>query len=240
MLTPEKFLYSDSIIMKTFFKILFIFFVASVFITFLGCKKNEVKKKKTYLVKVGGTSITRADFEKAFEIHKTAYDYEVIKKPEVMKKALTIFLRETIEEMTLLERAKELGIDICEKELEKAIKKITKDYPEGEFEKTLLESAISYNEWKKQLKNRLIMEKVIENDLTGKIKISPDDIKAYRKKHFAGSKKSGKDNAAINMLIMERLKRKKTEEKYRKWVENLQKKYTVNINDTEWKGIIGS
>ncbi len=224
--------------MKTFFKILFL--AIFVFIAFSGCKKNEVKKKKTYLVKVGETSITKADFEKAFEIHKTAYDYEVIKKPRVIKKAMMVFLRETIDEMTLLERARELGIDVSGKELEKAIKKITKDYPKGEFEKTLLESAISYNEWKKELKNRLIMEKVIKNDLTDKIKISSDDIKKYRKKHFSGAKKSQKNDAAINRLIMERLKRKKTEEKYRNWVEQLQKKYTVDINDTQWKGIIGS
>ena len=44
-----------------------------------------------------------------------------------------------------------------------AAAEIKKDYPEDTFEKTLLEFAVSYESWETRLRNRLLMEKVVDS-----------------------------------------------------------------------------
>ncbi len=54
--------------------------------------------------------------------------------------------------------------------------------PEGEFEETLLESAVSYDTWENRLKIRLIIEKVIDHELKAKATISSEDISEFYEK----------------------------------------------------------
>ena len=89
-----------------------------------------------------------------------------------------------IEEMILQKRAEELNIEISDAEVEKAIADIKRDYPEGVFEQTFLEHAVSYNSWKKGLKIRLLMKKVVAKELEEQITITPEDISKYYREHY--------------------------------------------------------
>jgi FKBP-type peptidyl-prolyl cis-trans isomerase (trigger factor) len=67
--------------------------------------------------------------------------------------------------MIILERAEELGLSISSDEIQKVVSEIKSDYPEDTFEKALLEFAVSYESWEARLKNRLLMQKVVDNEL---------------------------------------------------------------------------
>ncbi|HAO20693.1 MAG: hypothetical protein BWK80_39325 [Desulfobacteraceae bacterium IS3] len=198
-----------------------------------GCTNPDSAQKDTYLIRAGNSRITISDFNKSFESAKTAYHYDALQDPAILKSVRTELLKQLAERAILTERAGELRIDVSEAELEKAVLSAKEGYPDGEFEKTLLESAVSYDSWKTELKHRLLMEKVIEKDLEQEMNITAEDITKYNAENK--EKKLISDEMMVKLL-----KKKKAEAAYPAWIEQLQKKYKVEINETEWKKIADS
>ena len=207
-----------------------------------ACKQKDTDLGKEVLIRVNDRVTTVLDFNNAFEIAKIAYEDNIKEQPEDLKKAQIRLLNELTVEMILLERAEELGISITEAELEKAVSAIKSDYPEGEFEKTLLEFAVSYDSWKERLRNRLILEKVIESELTNQITITPEDISEYYQKNYESrdeESESVQKSEDINEAIVKQLRRQKTEEAYNSWIEDLKAQYAIEINKDQWEKITG-
>ena len=224
--------------MKSIYKVALI--ISSLLIVCIlgGCADSGSHRDTEYLIRLGDRVVTVFDFTKAFEISKTAYPYDIMKNPKLGKEAQLRLLNQMIEEMILLERAKELQIYISDSELEESIADIKADYPEGVFEETLLEHAVSYHSWKERLKNRLIKEKVISEELEANITITHDDISKYYKEHYRKeSLQSGLEDKSE--LIIKNLRRKKAEEAYTSWIKDLQTRYTIEINRTQWEKIFG-
>jgi len=207
-----------------------------------ACEQKDTDLGKEVLIRVNDRVTTVLDFNNAFEIAKIAYEDNIKEQPEDLKKAQIRLLNELTVEMILLERAEELGISITEAELEKAVSAIKSDYPEGEFEKTLLEFAVSYDSWKERLRNRLILEKVIEAELTNQITITPEDISEYYQKNYENrdeESESVQNSEDINEAIVKQLRRQKTEEAYNSWIEDLKAQYAIEINKDQWEKITG-
>ena len=144
--------------------------------------------------------------------------------------------------MVILERAQELEISVSDDELQKAVSEIKSDYPEGEFEQTLIESAVSYDSWRGQLKTRLTIEKVIDAELKNRITISAEDIAQHYKKNYQDQgiePDSAQSSQDINEAIVMQLRREKAEQAYNAWVEDLKAKYVIEINSEQWDEITG-
>jgi hypothetical protein len=133
--------------------------------TLVGCSDFEHKQKDEYFIKVGSRTITVAEFNKAFEIAKNAYSNNRIRKTDIAREARLRLIQQMTEEMILLQRAEELGITVTDSQVEKALKDIKKDYPDNVFQETLLEYAVPYQSFTEGLKTRLIMEKVITQNI---------------------------------------------------------------------------
>lgn len=208
----------------------------------LGCEEF-IENGNEYLIRVGHHEVTVSDFHKAFEVAKAAYPHNALQKPGVYKKAQVRLLNQMTEELILLERAKELNISVTDQELKKAVDRVKGDYPDDVFEETLLEYAVTYQAWKKGLRTRMLMEKVVARELGDRIVIDPDDVARYYKESYQKNQlnsditKSSKD---INEKIVEHLRRQKTEAAYKQWVEKIQKRYTIEINKIQWEKIISS
>jgi parvulin-like peptidyl-prolyl isomerase len=146
-------------------------------------------------------------------------------------------------EMIILERAEELGIYVTDEEVEKAVADIKQDYPEDTFEKTLLEFAVSYASWEARLRNRLLMEKVIDSELESKIVITSEDIANYYENNVK-AQRSDLDSETkmedINEMMIKNLRQQKMEEAYKKWIKELKQRYTIEINSIQWEKISGS
>ena len=214
-----------------------------LFLFMSACDQKEPDLRKEVLIRVGDRNLTVLEFNNAFEIAKIAYDDDLKEQPEDLRQAQIKLLHELTVEMILLDEAQKMGISVTDAELEKAVDEVKSDYPKGEFEKTLLEYAVSYDSWKSRLKNRLIMDKVIDEELTGKITITPDDISEYYQNHYQGKdseSESGSTSEDINKTIVDQLRRQKAEENYQAWIESLKAKYPVEINSDLWEKITGS
>jgi len=208
-----------------------------------GCTDPKKGSGNEYLIRVGDRSFTILEFNEAFEIVKTNYQHNALLETEVLKEARLNFLREKTEQMILLERAEELGIEIGEEELNKVLEEIKKDYPDGVFEKMLVERAISYRLWVNGLRERLVMEKVIALDLKPKGKVTVKDIADYYEMNYSGGdlkKDLEKEAEKANELVMDELKRRKTEAAYTNWIKELQSKYLIEINQAGWEKMLRS
>jgi hypothetical protein len=208
-----------------------------------GCGDKDSRLQNEVLIRVADRTLTVLDFNEAFEISKIAFAGNTGEQPEDLREAQFRLLNELILEMILLERAHEVGINVTDIELEKAVAAIKSDYPAGEFESTLLEFAVPYETWKNRLKTRMIMEKVIEKELENQITITPEDISEHYKKNFQGQKSESDStpNAVdITEIIVKQLRREKAEEGYNAWIEALKAKYEIEINREQWEKISGS
>jgi len=208
-----------------------------------SCPKPESKDQDEYLIRIGERVVTVLDFHKAFEIAEVAFPHNVLQDSSALKDAKIRLLNQMTEEMVLLERAKELDISILESEFEKNVAEIKSDYPEGVFEEILLEYAVSYESWKKGLKTRMLIEKLIEKELSAQIVITADDISRYYDKNYKASNfklDSVNRSKDLNEKIVKHLRRKKIEEIYKSWIEQIHKRFSIEINEKQWEKILSS
>ena len=234
---------SCSGMIERYLKTLWLIGSFSFLFLFLGCGEKDPGLGNEVLIRVGDRVVTVLDFNEAFEISEIAFAHGSSEQSEDLRKAQLRFLNELILEMILLERADEIGISVTDIELEGAVAAIKSDYPSGEFEKSLLEFAVSYETWESRLKTRLIMEKVIEKELENRITITPEDIAAHYKKNFQGKKSEFESTPAsgdIHEIIVKQLRREKAEERYKTWIEELKTNYKIEIDNEQWEKIAGS
>jgi hypothetical protein len=210
-------------------------------VALVGCADSETDFENEYLIRLGDRVVTVLDFNEAFEIAKTAYPHNIRSDSEDLRKAKLRLLNQMIVETILLERADELGIQISEAAVQKAVAAIKNDYPEGVFEETLLEFAVSYKTWEDRLRVRLIMEKVVDQELKDQIVITPEEISRFYEDKYKAQNLGApdKDSKDINEAIIENLRRKKLEEAYQAWIKELKARYTIDINKAQWKRITG-
>jgi parvulin-like peptidyl-prolyl isomerase len=216
---------------------------AAIVFALIGCTGHDTGTGDEYLIRIGERVVTVADFNRAFEIAKTAYTHNSLQNPEDTKDAQLRLLNQMTEELVLLQRAGELGIGVSDEELEKAVEKIKADFPDDAFEQTLLEYAVSYKSWKNGLKTRLLMEKLVQQELKGETVIQPDEVaKFYEENYNNDATQSGdtRNPAAVEEIIVKQLRRVKIENAYRSWIENLRERYTIDINRDQWNKILAA
>ena len=202
-----------------------------------GCSGTESVQGDEYLVRVDGNVVTVLDFQRAFETAKSAYPHNITHESLVYREVKQQLLNQMIEELIVVQRAKELNITVTDQELGDAVEKIKRDYPEDEFEQMLLEYAISYKLWEKGLRTRLIMEKVITEDLKNNIAVTPDDMAKYYSEHLKDGSGDSSNKTAVEIAI-KNLRNAKAESAYKTWINELQRKYKIEINKKQWEKMI--
>ncbi|MDY6903198.1 MAG: SurA N-terminal domain-containing protein [Thermodesulfobacteriota bacterium] len=200
-----------------------------------GCSNLGDNTREHYLLRIDGKVITENDFEDALEIVKTGYPYEALQDVETLKRIKTRLLKQLTEELILAKKAEELGIEVTDAELEAAVANIKQDYPEGAFEETLFENAVSLNVWKKRLRMRLLMEKVIEQELIDKVDVTAEEAREYYQQHY---NKQQPEDAPVDAGLMKQLRREKAQNAYPGWIKKVQHHYKVELNSEKWKLIL--
>jgi len=218
------------------------FLIGSILFCLLptGCEQTASDYGNEELLRVGDRVLTVHEFNEAFEISKTAYAHNIRQQSDDSRDAQMRLLNQLTVEMLILERGKELGISITDDELQQAVSEIKSDYPEGEFEETLIEFAVSYDVWLNRLKTRLTMDKVVAEELKNRISISPEDISQYYQKNYQGRENESESTPSsedINETIVKQLRREKAEQAYKSWIEDLKAKYAIKINSQQWDRI---
>jgi hypothetical protein len=201
-----------------------------------GCADRGPENKTEVLIQVNDSKITVAEFNHRFEVMRDDMPSQVVIKPAEQLKMRRHLLNQLIERLILLERAKELGLRVSDVELKTAVDAVKNDYPGDAFQQVLLEQNVSLRQWERELKTRLLLEKVINKELEPGISIQPEDIAAYYEKHYhseaAGEAPLDED---FNATLLRLVKKQKQEEAYRSWIAGLQRRYSVHLNAEAWQ-----
>jgi hypothetical protein len=193
-----------------------------------------------YLIRVGGSAITVSEFNHAVEAAaEDVYPGEQEIGGAAQNDLRMRVLNQLAEELIISERAKALGIKVSDEEVERAVAEIKSDYPDDTFEKTLLENAVSFKAWKKKLALRLLINKVIENELVDKVEITSQDVTDYFQSNYPDGVPEGENADQINQRIVQHLRHQKAEEMYQGWIEELRKTYPVDVDRDRWNRLVG-
>jgi hypothetical protein len=237
---------------------LFYALVASTLLGLWGCPRSDSDQADVNIVRVGETVMTMADFSQILETAEMGFAY--LEEDETEKEGRGNYhlnlLNQATEEVILREHARHLGIGVSETELARAIEAVKADYPDEAFEQVLLESAVSFKIWRSRMKHRLLMDKVIAQELEDRMEITPEEIAAYYADHYRdqgqterpGGKAPGEEHSKetpdpeeerrINEKIIKHLRRDKAEKAYGAWIEELSQRYPVEINWEQWRKLV--
>lgn len=200
-----------------------------------GCPDSKKEAAQDCLLQVNDRCMTVEAFNE--QLHRVNAD-AMGQQPEAPAEMKRYLLNQALEKFILLERADELNLNVTDEEMDQAVEEIKKDYPKGTFKTVLLEQAVSYTQWKEELKTRMLMEKVIQQELDPRITITQEDISSYYEKHYLAGASDTEDlsrNGHLNEALFDLVRNEKREKSYQTWIANLQNRYQVHINTAAWK-----
>jgi peptidyl-prolyl cis-trans isomerase SurA len=142
------------------------------------------------IARVNNEIITNTDYEKADEGLKeeVAHDCQSCTPDKIqaeIKDQQKDLLRGLIDNLLLVERAKDMNINV-ETDLIKQLDdvRIQNNLPTMEaLQKAVEQSGISWEDYKQQMRDQLLRQKVIQQEVSGKMDINPDAVKAFYEAH---------------------------------------------------------
>jgi peptidyl-prolyl cis-trans isomerase SurA len=132
---------------------------------------------------VDGRKIYRADVEKYYQNQTSGSNQQPVGE-QATSLRLSI-LRELIDNEILMRRAEKLGLIATDEEVDSKLNEIKSPYTKEEFDARLKEKQITLEDFRRDLRRSLTVEKVLNKEITSKINVSDQDITNYYNAHKA-------------------------------------------------------
>jgi peptidyl-prolyl cis-trans isomerase SurA len=132
---------------------------------------------------VDGRKIYRADVEKYYQ-NQTSGSEQQPAGEQASSLRLSI-LRELIENEILMRRAEKLGLLATDDEVDRKLNEIKSPFTKEEFDAHMKEKKLTVDDFKRDLRRSLTVDKVLNKEITSKINISDQDITNYYNAHKA-------------------------------------------------------
>ncbi len=147
-----------------------------------GCKKEAPPSPDVWAV-VNGQEIKRDDVEKYYRSRANPEGQEPSQE-EALSLKLNI-LDELINNEILLERAKKMGLEATDGEVEDKFTEAKSPFTEEEFQKQLKDRGVTVDDLKKELRRQLSIQKLINREVVAKIAITDQDVKDFYQQNQA-------------------------------------------------------
>jgi peptidyl-prolyl cis-trans isomerase SurA len=142
------------------------------------------------VARVNNQIITLSDYEKAAqglqeEVRQDCQNCTPEQLQTETKERQKNLLRDMIDQQLLIERAKDMNIDV-ETDLVKRLDEVRKENNLAtmeDLEKAVEKQGIIWEDYKQQMKNGLLTQKVIQQEVGGRMDIGPDEVKKYYDAH---------------------------------------------------------
>lgn len=131
---------------------------------------------------VDGREIKKDDVEKAYR--RNSQSNAPPSEDEATVAKLSV-LNDLIVQDILLQKARELKVEIPDSELDTAYAEARKDIPEEQFQQELARRNLTAADMREGLRRELLAQKVIEREVSSKITITDQDIDAFHKANIA-------------------------------------------------------
>ena len=131
---------------------------------------------------VDGRKIYRADVEKYYQNQTSGSNQPEGEQATSLRLSI---LRELIDNEILMRRAEKLGLIATDEEVDSKLNEIKSPYTKEEFDARLKEKKITLDDFRRDLRRSLTVEKVLNKEITSKINVSDQDITNYYSAHRA-------------------------------------------------------
>jgi len=152
---------------------------ASTFAVLLGCQSKP--GGADVMATVDGRKILRTDVDKYYQNQTAGSDQQPVGE-QATSLRLSI-LRELIDDEILMRRAEKLGLLATDDEVDRKLNEIKSPYTQEQFDQKLKEKKITVDDFKRDLRRSLTVEKVLNKEITSKIGITDQDISDYYNAH---------------------------------------------------------
>jgi peptidyl-prolyl cis-trans isomerase SurA len=136
---------------------------------------------------VNNEAITWSELYKAMEaeVKKRFGTVSADQKMAVMRNNESIFLEGMIDKSLLLQEARKKGLSVKPKEVTMAIRSITQEHfaSEEELINTVREEGFTYDEYRTKILEQILTNRVMQQEVMEKIKVSEKDISSYLKEN---------------------------------------------------------
>jgi peptidyl-prolyl cis-trans isomerase SurA len=145
----------------------------------LGC--NTAQDVNGVAAIVDGRKIYLTDLEKYYQ-NQTSGSEQQPTGEQATSLRLSI-LRELIDNEILMRRAEKLGLLATDEEVDRKLNDLKSPYSKEEFEARLKEKKITNDDFKRDLRRSLTVEKVLNKEISSKINVTDQDIAGYYNSH---------------------------------------------------------
>lgn len=161
------------------FRLLTFCIISAALVFGIGCGISKRKEDKI-VIKVGSTRITVGQLKEDMEFVSAEMDVPIHLRHEIRDQ----LLEKIIDHYLILEYGKKEGIALSEDKLQNALRKFKKEYSEKGFQEELLRGYVDFEQWKKRLKEQLLVRKIIEEVSKDIPPPTHHDIKQYFEKNI--------------------------------------------------------
>ena len=140
-------------------------------------ERLEQQSSERLVASVNGQPITQAEFEARFAASRSSLMVQSDDSLSELRLRLAFLDHLTSAELVRQE-AQRLGISIPDQEVDAALDQLSSQYPEGEFEATLLGRGVSLDELRRSLRDRLLTERMVQQVVEPTIKVESADVEA--------------------------------------------------------------
>ncbi len=145
-------------------------------LTLLPACKRQAETESPALIRVDGRTVTVEQFKKSFT--KTLPADQKLSDEEKNDLERSYLVQVIDRELSLAE-ADRLGVSVTPEEANAALQEHRRDYPGDTFEQMLREEGITIDDWRRDLEEGLLMEKVVRQAVYAKVSVSEAEIETY-------------------------------------------------------------
>ncbi len=135
------------------------------------------------LAKVNGRKIMRSEVEKYYH-NQTEGSPQSPSEEQAQSLRLSI-VRELIDNEILMQRAEKLGLMATDEEVESKLNTVKAPYTKEEFDQRLKERKITLDDFRRDIRRSITIEKVVNKEISSKVNIVDADVTAYYNQHKA-------------------------------------------------------
>lgn len=146
-----------------------------------GCPAKE--RGDDVVARVNGEKILRSEVDKYYN-NQTAGSPQQPSGEQADSMKLNI-LKQLIDYELMMQRARKLGLLATDEEVDAKFAEFKAPYTQEEFDKHLKEKNITADDFKRDLRRNLTIDKVLNKEVTSKINITDADISNYYNEHKA-------------------------------------------------------
>jgi peptidyl-prolyl cis-trans isomerase SurA len=164
---------------QTFFRsftALIIFMVLAGFPALTSCQRKSASNREL-VAKVDGQPIFRDQVERVYRSRQGAGS-DTNSPEEALSFELNV-LDELINNQILVDHASHAGLTVSEAEVDNKVAELQTPYSAEEFQKRLRDQGLEMEDLRKEVRQNIIITKLINKEIISNIKVSDADIAAY-------------------------------------------------------------